>query len=90
MVREIFSLLKYLIPELLPLLLMISLGYIFGPAGIGYLGQGEDFWKLLTEATPILPLLPKPCHANPAPFSVNGKEKKKYQNMFFITVVTLP
>jgi len=34
-------------------------------AGTGFVRHGGSFSQLLTEATPIAPLLPKPCHANP-------------------------
>jgi len=34
-------------------------------AGIGSFGHRRSFQQLLTEGTPVAPLLPKPCHANP-------------------------
>jgi len=62
-------LLKYVITEVLPLSLMGSAlasgGSVLEPAGIGFIRHGGSFWQLLTEATPIAPPLPKPCHANP-------------------------
>jgi len=33
--------------------------------GIGSVRHRGSFWQLLTEATSVAPLLPKPCHANP-------------------------
>lgn len=35
------------------------------PAGIGSAGYQGSFWQLLTEDTPVAPLLPKLCCANP-------------------------
>jgi len=61
--------LKYVIPEaLLPSLIGLALasgGSILEPAGTGFIRYGGSFSQLLTEATPIAPPLPKPCHANP-------------------------
>jgi len=61
--------LKYLIPEALPLLLiglaLASGGSVLEPAGTGFMGPGGSFSQLLTEATPIAPLLPKLCHTHP-------------------------
>jgi len=62
-------LLKYVIPEALPPsligLALASSGSVLELAGIGFIRHGESFSQLLTEATPIAPPLPKPCHANP-------------------------
>ena len=67
-----FSLLKCIILEVLPPTLMGSAlasgGSTFEPAGIGSVGHRGRFWQLLTEATPVAPPLPKPCHANPVHF----------------------
>ena len=63
-----FPLLKYVIPEVLPPLLMGSAlasgAFVLEPAGTGFIKHGGSFSQLLTEATPIAPLLPKSCHAN--------------------------
>jgi len=40
---------------------LASSGSVLELAGIGSVGHGD----LLTESTPVGPLLPKPCHANP-------------------------
>jgi len=50
----------------LPLLLMglASGESIWELAGIGSIGHGGSFWQLLAEATPVAPVLPKPCHAS--------------------------
>jgi len=67
--QPFFLLFKYIIPGVLPPSLMSSAlasgGSVVESAGIGSVGRGGSFWQLLTEATPIAPLLPKPCHANP-------------------------
>lgn len=50
---------------MLPLLLgstLASIGSILKPAGIGSLGDRGSYWQLLTETTPVPPLLP--CHTN--------------------------
>jgi len=44
---------------------LASGGSILEPAGTGSVRHGGSFSQLLTEATPIAPWLPKPCHANP-------------------------
>jgi len=68
---QFFSLplLTYVIPEVLPPSLMGSAlasgRSVFEPAGTGFIRHRGSFWQLLTEATPIGPPLPKPCHANP-------------------------
>jgi len=55
------SLLKYVIPEALPIGLdLASRGSVLELAGTGFVRHGGSFWQLLTEATPIVPLLPKP------------------------------
>jgi len=60
---------KYFITEVLPLLLvglaLASGGSVLEPAGVGSSGLRESFWQLLTEATPVAPLLPTPWHVNP-------------------------
>jgi len=52
-------LLKYVIAEVLPPLLMglalASSGSVFEPAGIGSIRHGGSFLQLLTEATPVSP-----------------------------------
>jgi len=66
-----FPLLKYVIPEVLPPLLMglglalASGGSVLEPAGTGFIRHEGSFSQLLTEATFIAPPLPKPCHVNP-------------------------
>ena len=64
-----FPLLKYVIPEALPPLLvglaMASSGSVLEPAGIGSVGHRRIFPQLLTEATHVALLLPKPCCAKP-------------------------
>jgi len=64
-------LLKYVIAEVLPPLLLIGLalasgGSILEPAGTGFTIHGGSFLQLLTEDTLIAAPLPKPCHANPS------------------------
>jgi len=63
-----FPRLKYVITEVLPPspigLVLASGGSISEPAGTGFIRHGGSFLQLLTEATPIAPLLPKPCHQN--------------------------
>jgi len=58
-------LLKYIITEVLPPLLMgsalASRGYILELAGIGSVRHSGSFWQLLTDTTPVYPLLPTPC-----------------------------
>jgi len=44
---------------------LASGGSILEPAGIGSVGCRGSFWQLLTEATPVVAPLPKPCYANP-------------------------
>jgi len=65
-----FFLLNYVIPEVLLLSLMVSAlassRSTLELAGTGSVGHGGSFWQLLTEASPVSPLLPKPCHTNPA------------------------
>jgi len=60
--------LNYVIPEALPPSLigsaLASGGSHLEPSGTGCVRHGGSFWQLLTEATPIAPPLPKPCHAN--------------------------
>jgi len=62
-------LLKSVITEALPPsligLALASGGSVLEPAGTGFTRHGGSFLQLLTEVTPIAPLLPKPCHANP-------------------------
>jgi len=64
-----FSLLKYVVTEVLPPLLiglaLASSGSFLELAGTGFVSYGGSFLQLLTEATPIASPLPKPCHANP-------------------------
>jgi len=64
-----FPLLRYVITEALPPSLMglalASTRSILEPAGTGSTRHGGSFSQLLTEATPIAPLLPKPRHSNP-------------------------
>jgi len=68
---ELFFLpfLKYVITEVLPPLLiglaLASSRSVLELAGTGFIRHGGSFSQLLTEATPAVPLLPKPCHANP-------------------------
>jgi len=63
-----FPLLKYVITEALPPsligLALASSRPILELTGIGSIRHGGSFSQFLTEATPIAPLLPKPCHAN--------------------------
>jgi len=62
-------LLNYVITEALPPsligLALASSGSILELAGTGSIRHGGSFSQLLTEATPIAPPLPKPCHTNP-------------------------
>jgi len=53
------------LPPLLIGLALASDGSILEPGGTGFIRHGGSFQQLLTEATPIAPPLPKPCHANP-------------------------
>lgn len=54
-----FPLLKYVVTEVLPRLLMSSFlassRSVLEALGIVSVGHGRSFWKLLTEATPIKP-----------------------------------
>jgi len=54
-VQVIFTVLTYVIPEVLPPLLMglalASSGSVLELAGVGCIGHGGSFWQLLTEAT---------------------------------------
>jgi len=65
--RFFLPLLKDVITESLPpsLIDLTSGGSVLEPAGIGSVRHGGSFSQLLTEATPISPPLPKPCHTNP-------------------------
>ena len=60
---------KSIITEALPLFLialaLASSRSVLEPAGTGCIRYGGSFSQLLTEATPIAPLLPKSCHTNP-------------------------
>jgi len=50
----------------LPIGLALASGRsVLEPASTGFNRHGGSFLQLLTEAAPIVPLLPKPCHANP-------------------------
>jgi len=40
-------------------------GSVLEVSGASSVRQGDSFWPLLTEATPVALLLPKPCHVNP-------------------------
>jgi len=66
-VQQFFSL--CVITEALPPLLMgwalASGRSILESAGFGSVEHGGSLWQLLTEATLVVPLLSKPCHANP-------------------------
>ena len=70
-----FPLLKSVIPEALPLSLvgsaLPSSGSVLEPAGIGSVGHRGSFQQLLTEATPVTLMLPKPCHTNPIQHLIN-------------------
>jgi len=44
---------------------LASSGSVLELAGADSVRHGESVSQLLTEATPVAPLLPKPCHANP-------------------------
>jgi len=59
----------HMLPEVLPPsligLALASGGSVLEPAGTGFTRPGGSFLQLLTEATPMAPPLPKPCHANP-------------------------
>ncbi|KAM9590844.1 uncharacterized protein ACIBXB_005893 [Morphnus guianensis] len=67
--QQLFSFLKNVITEALPLsligLALASSGSVLEPAGIGSVGHSGSFQQLLTEATPVTPPLPKPCHTKP-------------------------
>jgi len=67
---QFFSpLLKYVVIEVLPPLLiglaLASGGSVLELAGTGFIRHGGSFSQLLTEVTPIAPLLPKHCHTLP-------------------------
>jgi len=49
---------------------------VLEPAGIESVGHRGSLYQLLTEATPVAPLLPKPWHANP----IHGIEAFKSRN----------
>jgi len=61
---RVFPLLHCVIPEVLPPSLMGSAlasgGSVLELSGTGSVGHRGSFWQLLTEATPVAPLLPKP------------------------------
>jgi len=65
---QFYSFLKYIATEVLPLPLMglalASGGSFLELAGVGSVGRRGSFSQLLTEATPVVPLLLKPCHTN--------------------------
>jgi len=65
----LLPLLKYVVTEVPPPLLiglaLLSGGSVLEPAGTSFIRHGASFWQLPTEATPVVPQLPKPCHANP-------------------------
>lgn len=67
--NNIFHLFKYVIAEVLSPLgpLLAAAGWsILDSSGIGFVQHRGSFWQLLTEATPVVPLLlPKTCHTNP-------------------------
>jgi len=67
--RVFFFLFLNMLPQRLPPsptgLALGSGGSVLEPAGTGFIRHEGSFSQLLTEATPIAPLLPKPCHANP-------------------------
>ena len=67
--RYFLPFLKYVITEALPLSLIVltlgSGGSVLEPASTGFIKHRGSFLQLLTEATPIAPLLPKHCHTNP-------------------------
>jgi len=71
--QQVFPFLKYVITEAIPLsltgLALASIGSVLEPAGTGSVRCRGSFSQLLTEATSIAPLLPKPCHANPEQLS---------------------
>jgi len=61
--------LNYVIPEVLQSsligLALASSRSVLEPADTGFIRHGGSFSQLLTAATPIAPLLSKPCHTNP-------------------------
>ncbi|KAM9591174.1 uncharacterized protein ACIBXB_006073 [Morphnus guianensis] len=67
--QHFFPLLKNVITEALPLLLigsaLASGGSVLELADIGFVRHRGSFQQLLIEATPVTPPLPKPCHTNP-------------------------
>jgi len=71
---QVFPLLKYVIPEVLPLsltgLVLASSGPIIEPAGSGSVRHGGNFSQLLTEATPI-----PPCYQNLATKAHNRRKR---------------
>ena len=89
-----FFLFNCIIPEVLPSSLMglalASHVSLLEMAGTAFSRHGGSFWQLLTEATPTVPPLPKPCHASPIHLSslereggseyvlIQQKKKKKY------------
>jgi len=46
-------------------LALASGGSVMELAGTGSVRHEGRFWQLLTEATPVATLLPKPCHTTP-------------------------
>ena len=67
--RSFFCPFSNIIPEVLPSLLiglaLASSRSILEPGGTGSIRHRGSFSQLVTEATPIAPLLPKSCHTNP-------------------------
>ena len=68
-VMQVFSpFLNCVVPEVLPPLLMgsalASSGSVLELAGTASVGHRGSFSQLSTEATPVAPTLPKPCHTN--------------------------
>lgn len=51
--------------ELFPSHILTPLQCFLELAGIASVGYKAGFKQLLTEVTPLVPLLPKPCHAHP-------------------------
>jgi len=64
-----FPLIKYVLTEALPLSLTVlalaSGQSVLELVATAFIRHGGSFSQLLTEAPPIAPLLPTPCHANP-------------------------
>jgi len=77
----LLPLLKYIVTEVLPPLLMglalASGGSVLEPAGTGFIRHGGSFSQLLTEATPIAPPLPKPCHTQTRNRYKPGSQRNK-------------